>query len=179
MVHALADRGESVVVIDDLSTGFDAVLPGAATLVVERQGLSAQAGVTLADAAPAFYLVENGARLAAEHADGKLITSDLPARPGEIIVIFATGLGRTNPRQIDGVIPRAAAPIVLMDRLTVSVDGTTLPARSVEYAGITPGYPGLYQINIRLPNSFSAPVVSVRAIIGDRATASAPLEVAP
>lgn len=34
MVHALVDRGETVVVIDDLSTGFDAVLPPAATLVV-------------------------------------------------------------------------------------------------------------------------------------------------
>ncbi|WP_181707991.1 UDP-glucose 4-epimerase GalE [Chthonobacter rhizosphaerae] len=34
MVHALVDRGETVVVVDDLSTGFDAVLPEAATLVV-------------------------------------------------------------------------------------------------------------------------------------------------
>lgn len=33
MVHALVDRGETVVVIDNLSTGYDAVLPGAAHLV--------------------------------------------------------------------------------------------------------------------------------------------------
>lgn len=34
MVHALVDRGERVVVVDDLSTGFDAVLPPEANLVV-------------------------------------------------------------------------------------------------------------------------------------------------
>ncbi len=34
MVHALVDAGETVVVLDDLSTGYDAVLPEAATLVV-------------------------------------------------------------------------------------------------------------------------------------------------
>ncbi|WP_237152594.1 UDP-glucose 4-epimerase GalE [Oryzibacter oryziterrae] len=34
MVHALVDRGERVVVIDNLSTGFEAVLPAAARLVV-------------------------------------------------------------------------------------------------------------------------------------------------
>lgn len=47
MVHALADRGESVVVIDDLSTGFDAVLPGAATLVVADIGDQAAVGRVL------------------------------------------------------------------------------------------------------------------------------------
>ena len=34
MVHALVDRGESVVVLDNLSTGYDAVIPGSATRVV-------------------------------------------------------------------------------------------------------------------------------------------------
>jgi UDP-glucose 4-epimerase len=34
MVHALVDGGHDVVVVDDLSTGYEAVLPGAATLVV-------------------------------------------------------------------------------------------------------------------------------------------------
>jgi UDP-glucose 4-epimerase len=34
MAHALVDRGERVVVVDDLSTGYDAVLPATATLVV-------------------------------------------------------------------------------------------------------------------------------------------------
>ncbi|SON54095.1 UDP-glucose 4-epimerase [Hartmannibacter diazotrophicus] len=38
MVHALVDRGEEVVVLDDLSTGFDAVLPENARLIVGDVG---------------------------------------------------------------------------------------------------------------------------------------------
>ena len=151
---------------------------GPSNLIVERQGTSAQAQITLVEAAPALFLVEG--KLAATHADGKLITSDLPARPGEIIVIYGTGLGRTNPRQLDGVIPRAAAPIVLMDRLRVLLDGQPLPPRNVEYAGITPGYPGLYQINLRLPDTISKNDPELQAVIDDRMSQSAlPLQVAP
>ena len=53
MVHALVDRGETVVVLDNLSTGYDAVLPEAARLVVGDIGdgalvdrLIAEHGVT-------------------------------------------------------------------------------------------------------------------------------------
>lgn len=38
MVHALTDAGETVVVIDNLSTGYEALLPGSASLVVGDVG---------------------------------------------------------------------------------------------------------------------------------------------
>ena len=38
MVHALADAGESVVVIDNLSTGFSAFLPGGVSLLIGNAG---------------------------------------------------------------------------------------------------------------------------------------------
>ncbi|ODN69816.1 UDP-glucose 4-epimerase [Methylobrevis pamukkalensis] len=44
MVHALVDRGETVIVLDDLSTGFDAVLPDPAQLVVGDIGDEALVG---------------------------------------------------------------------------------------------------------------------------------------
>lgn len=44
MVHALVDRGETVVVLDDLSTGFEAVLPHQATLVLGDIGDEALVG---------------------------------------------------------------------------------------------------------------------------------------
>jgi uncharacterized protein (TIGR03437 family) len=148
------------------------LLPGPTSIIVERQGTSAQAQIMLHDVAPALYLVQGG-KLAAEHADGKLITSERPALPGEIIVLFGSGFGRTNPRQLDGVIPRAAAPIVLMDRLRILLDGQPLPSRNIEYAGITPGYPGLYQINIRLPDVIAKKEPELLAILEDQSSQSA------
>jgi uncharacterized protein (TIGR03437 family) len=109
--------------------------------------------VTLLDAAPAVFVVNS--LLAAEHADGSLISPDSPANPGEVIVVYCTGLGRTNPRQVDGAVPVAAAPILLMGQLQVLLDGQAQPPGNVLYAGITPGYPGLYQINLRLPNNLT------------------------
>ncbi len=49
MVHALVDRGERVIVLDNLSTGFDAVLPHAATLVVGDIGDGALVDKLIAD----------------------------------------------------------------------------------------------------------------------------------
>ncbi len=49
MVHALVDAGESVVVLDDLSTGYEAVLPEAASLVLGDIGDEALVGRIIAE----------------------------------------------------------------------------------------------------------------------------------
>ena len=143
------------------------LVAGQTPLTISRQATSTQVQITLLDAAPGLFVVDDG-KLAATHADGKLITTDSPAKPGEIIVIYGAGLGRTEPRQKDGVIPRAAAPILLIDRLRVVLDEQPLPAESVFYAGITPGYPGLYQINLRLPETFRTRDPELRVQMADQ-----------
>ncbi len=153
--------------------------PGRFTLALDRQATTPQAQIELQEAAPGLYVVEGG-RLAAEHADGKLVTADNPARPSEIIVLFGTGLGRTDPRQVDGVIPKVAARALVTDRLRVVLDGQTLPPESVRYAGITPGYPGLNQVNVRLPEMISKSELSIRVTVDEKMSqADLMLAVAP
>src|SRR6266481_2511248 len=128
------------------------LLLGETDLTVYREGVEAPAvQINLLDVAPGLFQA-GGGRIAATHANGSLISPYAPARPGEIIVVYGTGLGRTIPGQVDGQIPRAAASMRLFDRLRILLDGQTQPAESVYYAGITPGYPGLYQVNLRLPD---------------------------
>jgi uncharacterized protein (TIGR03437 family) len=146
--------------------------PGRAILVLDRQSTSLQVQITLLEAAPGLYVVENG-KLAAEHADGKLITAENPALPSEIIVVFGTGLGRTDPRQMDGLIPRAAARALVTDRLRVLLDGQILPNESVLYAGITPGFPGLYQVNVRLPDRIIKSQPELRVSVDEQISQSA------
>jgi len=145
---------------------------GRTTVTLDRQSTSVQVQVTLLEAAPGLYVVDNG-KLAAEHADGKLITADNPALPSEIIVVFGTGLGRTDPRQVDGLIPRVAARALVTDRLRVLLDGQPLPLESVIYAGITPGNPGLYQVNVRLPALIGKSQPELRVSVDDQASQSA------
>ena len=148
------------------------LLLGETDLTVYREGVEAPAvQINLLDVAPALF--QAGGRVAATHANGSLISPDAPARPGEIIVVYGTGLGRTIPGQVDGQIPRAAASIRLLDRLRILLDGQTQPAESVYYAGITPGYPGLYQVNLRLPDPITGIDPELRIAVDDQISQSA------
>jgi uncharacterized protein (TIGR03437 family) len=148
------------------------LLPGRTTVTVVRQATFARREITLVDAAPGLFVLPDGA-IAATHADGSVITPESPALPGEIIVVYCTGLGRTDPRQLDGVIPRAAAWIQSLDRLRIILDDVDLGPASIYYAGITPGFPGLYQINLYIPQRVSKPMQELRVEIEGRSSQSA------
>jgi uncharacterized protein (TIGR03437 family) len=69
-----------------------------------------------------------------------------PARPGDNVALFATGLGRTDPLVEAGVLPPGIARTV--EPVTVTVGGINA---DVQYAGVAPGLAGLYQINLAIP----------------------------
>jgi uncharacterized protein (TIGR03437 family) len=108
--------------------------------------------VTLVDAAPALFETAAGYAIAA-HADNSLVAPGSPAQAGETIVVYACGLGRTQPNPQPGVIPRNAAVIQGLSNLTVYLGGTAISPASILYAGLSPGSAGLYQINLVLPNN--------------------------
>jgi uncharacterized protein (TIGR03437 family) len=111
--------------------------------------------VTLVDAAPALF--EMDARTAAAtHADNSLVTNQHAASPGEVVVVYLTGLGRTVPEAVYGQLPAGAALILRLADLQVLVGGLPLASREVLYAGVAPGFAGLYQINFRLPRNVAA-----------------------
>lgn len=120
--------------------------------------------ITLHDAAPGLYPWGAGT-IASTHADGSVITKDHPAHPGEMVVLYGTGLGRTYPELQTGWIEMIAAQILLLSELKIMVAGTALDSRSIQYAGLTPGIPGLYQVNLVLPKQL-APDPEIRISIG-------------
>ena len=154
------------------------LVPGQTGIYLHRDFLTtATVPITLLDAAPALFEDDSG--IAAEHADGSLISADAPAHPGEVIVVYGTGLGRTDPTQIDGRLAQSAARIILIDQLRVLLDGQAVPAENILYAGITPGFAGLYQINLRLPDEVGA-APELRIALGDQMSQGAlRLHVAP
>jgi uncharacterized protein (TIGR03437 family) len=120
--------------------------------------------ITLHDAAPGLYSWGAG-MIASTHADGSIITKDHPAHPGETVVLYGTGLGKTEPELQTGLISMVAAQIRLLSELSVSVAGVPVDNKSIQYAGITPGLPGLYQVNLVLPEQL-APDPEIRIAIG-------------
>lgn len=84
--------------------------------------------------------------------DFSLVTKDNPAKIGETIAVFVTGLGDVFPTIADG----AAGPSSLSktsNSITADVSGTTA---AVTYAGLAPGLAGLYQINVTIPTGVTA-----------------------
>lgn len=96
------------------------------------------------------------------HADGSLVSGQNPARPREEIVVYATGMGTTDPAVRTGTVVRAAAttkwPFILDFNFRVDA-GPSKPVafppsageRIPAYAGLTPGFVGPYQVNFKVP----------------------------
>jgi uncharacterized protein (TIGR03437 family) len=89
-----------------------------------------------------------------------------PAHPGETISMYGNGFGLTNPVPTQGQIVQQA------DQLTAPLlvfFGST--QAQVTYAGFAPGYVGLYQINVVVPNIPASDLVPVTFALGQFAAA--------
>ena len=133
--------------------------PGVVEIWLVRDGtLGPVVQVALQDAAPALFQTPDGSPIAT-HLDGSLVTKDAPARAGEIIVLWATGLGCVENQTPgdDGTLPVAAQWVCQKDQFSVWIGGAHLVIdHGVLYAGVAPGYAGLYQVNVRMPDRFPA-----------------------
>jgi uncharacterized protein (TIGR03437 family) len=127
-------------------------LPGTAT--VEVQGGASVNSLTIAIAAqsPGVFATNQagtGAAIAT-HADYQLVTGQNPARPNETLLVFLTGLGAVTPAIASGAAAEGALRRVADPGLQVLFNG--IPGR-VDFAGLSPGFAGLYQINVVVPDS--------------------------
>jgi uncharacterized protein (TIGR03437 family) len=122
------------------------IAPGNTRLTVVVDGLSGRTmPVAIQTVAPGLFMAGATSPAAVDLA-GRLITAANPATPGQWVILYATGLGGTIPQALSGEIAVSAAR--LASRLTVWLGGVAVdPA----YAGLAPGYAGLYQINFIVP----------------------------
>jgi len=85
---------------------------------------------------------------AALHPDYSVVSSSSPAKVGEAIAVYVTGLGPVSPPSADGA-PSPTSPLSkATDTIDVYVDNVQA---TVSYSGLAPGFAGLYQINFTVP----------------------------
>jgi uncharacterized protein (TIGR03437 family) len=111
-------------------------------------------GVLSDDTGPTPPSLQNGANIIAQHsADGSLVTKASPAKPGEYLVMYLVGMGATKPAITSGM----ATPVAPLSYATVQPIVTVGSATSnVLFAGLTPGFVGLYQIDFQVPPNASS-----------------------
>ncbi|HKE29836.1 MAG TPA: hypothetical protein VKB88_46120 [Bryobacteraceae bacterium] len=127
-----------------------------AQVVVTNNGsASAAATVNVAQFNPGIFSVNNGIGVAiAFFTDGALAApggsipglATRPAKAGDVLQIFATGLGAVDSHVNDG-----AAPTQLTNTLTksnVMIGGMQVP---VLFSGLAPGFVGIDQVNAQVP----------------------------
>jgi uncharacterized protein (TIGR03437 family) len=86
--------------------------------------------------------------IAQRYPDYGLVTDDAPAKPGDHLTIYLTGLGATDQTVASGAPSPATVLIHPLAAPALTLNGRTVP---VDFAGLTPGSVGLYQINFEVP----------------------------
>lgn len=83
------------------------------------------------------------------HANGTVVTNSSPASRGETVVIYLTGLGAVSPPVTDGAPPAGLSRSSSV--LAVYFGAASVDASGILFQGLSPQYPGLYQINVTVP----------------------------
>jgi uncharacterized protein (TIGR03437 family) len=137
---------------------INALLPadtavGKASLQVTGALGTAARDITVAAVSPGIFLLGSNVQGAIVNLpDGTINSPDFPAQRGQFISVYSTGLGATVLR--NGLQAAGA-------NVSVVVIGVTVPA---SFAGLTPGFVGLYQVNVQLPASLPPTLTGTLAL---------------
>lgn len=85
-------------------------------------------------------------------ADTSVVPAGVSAAPGDIIQIYGTGFGETSPAYQPGVYAETSPLPKLTNPVAVTIGGVTVSMSDILYAGLAFDAPGLYQVNVRVPN---------------------------
>ncbi len=122
-----------------------------ASFVVTTGGRStATVEIPLAKTSPGIFTVPSagtgpGAIL---KADFSLVSASNPAKRGDVVLVFLTGLGAVTPAIRDGILAPSNPLSIVPGTLGVYVGGKQA---DILFQGLAPGLFGLYQLNLKIP----------------------------
>jgi uncharacterized protein (TIGR03437 family) len=107
---------------------------------------------------PAFFLWPNNQAVATLHPSGSFAVKNgtfagvttVPAKPGDVIILWGTGMGPTNPAAPVGSVTSPSTLYSVTNSVSVTVGGISA---QVFGAALAPGFVGLYQVAIEVPPS--------------------------
>lgn len=165
----LTVNGSLAPVIFSSSERINAQIPwnagGSTTLILRTPGGASDAiRVRVVPGAPGIFRSgtagsESGIATIIRATNNELVTVSNPVHRGDDLIIYATGLGRTNP-EIPVGSPAPFEPLAtVLEMPKITLGGVALP---VFFAGLTPGLIGVYQVNVlvlrSVPTGFDIPL---------------------
>ena len=136
--------------------------PGNATLSVTHAGTTASQTVAIAPAGPAIFTIDGSYAAALNH-DYTVNSQNNPAAAGEVIQLFGTGLGAVSPAVATGAPASGETLSWVVAKVTATVGGAPADA---PFAGLAPGFAGLWQVDVIIPTGASGAVQVVVSVSG-------------
>jgi uncharacterized protein (TIGR03437 family) len=129
--------------------------PSYAATAVTGYGASAAVAMSVAEFAPGIFAIngQGTGQGAILNLSNQLVDATHPAKAGDYIQIYCTGLGEATNNPGTGL-PAPADPLSVTETTpTVSIGGVNA---LVQFSGLTPGTVGLNQINVQIPAGVAA-----------------------
>jgi uncharacterized protein (TIGR03437 family) len=139
-------------------------------VVVTNNGVpSASAPVPVGDFSPAVFAI--GTLGAVQNVDGSFAQpagsvpgrTAHPAKIGDTIIIYATGLGPVDTEIPDGGIPPAGKTVHSLHKPFVGIGGHSAV---VQFSGLSPQFAGVYQLNVVVPEVVPGDAVTLQLSLG-------------
>ena len=132
--------------------------------------------VPIANYVPAFFVSCGG--VCALDTSYKVISTSNPAKRGQYVQLYANGLGPVTNPPGDGVAATASPLSYTTTAPAVTIGGAVVPAGDVQFSGLAPYYPALYQINVKVPQTAqTGSAVPISLQIGGATTPAATIAV--
>jgi uncharacterized protein (TIGR03437 family) len=135
-LHYVSDAQVNFVVPTETATGT------AQIVVTNLVGASAAIEVPVLAASPGVFFDAASGYGAVLISGTALTTNQRPAKSGEYIEIYCTGLGATQQHPTIPGVEETVLPV------TVFLGNLSLPA---SFSGLSPSFPALYQVNVQIP----------------------------
>ena len=156
-------------------TQINALAPDAGTgslavTVSTPSGTSAVVNTTSLQLGPAFFLWPGSQPVATRQYFSLAVkngtfagATTVAAKPGDVLILWGTGFGPTNPAVTQGIQVPADKQYNTASAVTVTINNTSA---QVFGAALAPGFAGLYQVAIQVPASLADGDWPIKASIG-------------
>lgn len=120
---------------------------------IDKKIASASQSLAVSKYAPAVLVDPQTQQTLLFHSDGRLVNKDHPAHRDEPLVMYALGLGPTKGGAVTSGAASPSSPLAVTDPVSLFFGNPEWKQAAiiVDWSGLTPGFVGLYQINLRVP----------------------------
>jgi uncharacterized protein (TIGR03437 family) len=155
---------------------------GAGTIQVVRNGkMGNLVYVNITTQAPSFLVYDGGYGIMTTPAGALTGIPGSPVKVGDTVVIYAIGFGPTSPPVLSGT-ASPTSPLAEVPGTTQVCFGTETPffqapCATAQFSGLTPGFVGLYQVNVTIPAGITTGNSTMSLLLVDNVK-SAPIQLA-